>query len=246
MRNERARPQQCWKSFANKSNIVVLRFGDHGTKEILGVVGWKVWLVSNFGNNIQQHAKGGCKRTQRVTSNKVGSCWPTMLRPFARGLSSNVFEWRASTGSEIFSLLICLCTTKFVLLSVLTLIETICPNVCSKSSVPKAHFQSMCVAQERRCINSLLLRFTAPNPRSGSGRDMRRTWSQAPLLRDVFLGYSGFPFPTLVDSNPLDCEQSYCTRNLSTRVGKPGAAKNEGVSRRRKNMVCNRAGWDKN
>ena len=27
-----------------------------------------------------------CKRTQHVTSNNVGSCWPTMLRPFARGL----------------------------------------------------------------------------------------------------------------------------------------------------------------
>ena len=31
MRNERAWPQQCWKSCANGSNIVVLRFGDHGT-----------------------------------------------------------------------------------------------------------------------------------------------------------------------------------------------------------------------
>ena len=123
-------------------------------------------LCATTRNNIQQH----------VTSNNVGSCWPTMLRPFARGLSSKVFEWRASTGSEIFSLLICLGTTKFVLLSVLTLIETICPNVCSKSSVPKAHFQSMCVAQKRRCINYLLLRFTASNPRSDSGRDMRRTW----------------------------------------------------------------------
>ena len=29
-----------------------------------------------------------CKRTQHVTSNNVGSCWPTMLRPFARGLTS--------------------------------------------------------------------------------------------------------------------------------------------------------------
>ena len=26
------------------------------------------------------------KRTEDVTSNNVGSCWPTMLRPFARGL----------------------------------------------------------------------------------------------------------------------------------------------------------------
>ena len=55
------------------------------------------------------------------------------------------------------------------------------------------------------------------------------------------------------------CLQSYCTRNLSTRAAKPGAARNEGVSPRRKNsrlvsipdcnnnvVVCNRAGWDKN
>jgi len=28
-----------------------------------------------------------CKRTQHVTSNNVGSCWSTMLRPFARSLS---------------------------------------------------------------------------------------------------------------------------------------------------------------
>ena len=61
MRNERARPQQCWKSCANGSNIVALRFGDHGTKEMLGVVGWKIWPVSNFAqqrattsNNMQQ------------------------------------------------------------------------------------------------------------------------------------------------------------------------------------------------
>ena len=42
-------------------------------------------------NNSQQHAKTynnmqqGVKRTQHVTSHNVGSCWPTMLRPLARG-----------------------------------------------------------------------------------------------------------------------------------------------------------------
>ena len=39
-------------------------------------------------NNTQQHpttCNRVCKRTQHVTSNNVGSCWPTMLRPFARG-----------------------------------------------------------------------------------------------------------------------------------------------------------------
>ena len=50
MRNERAWPQQCWKSFANGSNIVALSFGDHGTKEMLG--------VATTRNNIQQHATG--------------------------------------------------------------------------------------------------------------------------------------------------------------------------------------------
>ena len=39
VRNERARPRTCWKSCANRSNIVAPRFGDHGTKEMLGVVG---------------------------------------------------------------------------------------------------------------------------------------------------------------------------------------------------------------
>ena len=39
MRNERALPQQCWKTCANGSNIVALRFSNHGTKEMLGVVG---------------------------------------------------------------------------------------------------------------------------------------------------------------------------------------------------------------
>ena len=41
-------------------------------------------------NNTQQHSKTCnrvCKRTQHVTSNSVGSCWSTMLRPFTRSLS---------------------------------------------------------------------------------------------------------------------------------------------------------------
>ena len=40
-------------------------------------------------NNTQQHpttCNRVYKRTQHVTSNNIGSCWPTMFRPFARGL----------------------------------------------------------------------------------------------------------------------------------------------------------------
>ena len=59
MRNARASPQQCWKSCANRSNIVAPRLGVHRTKEMLGVVSLEVWPVSNFA---QQHATGCANR----------------------------------------------------------------------------------------------------------------------------------------------------------------------------------------
>ena len=86
MRNERARPQKCWKSCANGSNIIALRFGDQKCWELLAE---KFDRFQTLLNNTQQHpttCNRVCKRTQNVTSNNVGSCWPTMLRPFARGL----------------------------------------------------------------------------------------------------------------------------------------------------------------
>ena len=46
-------------------------------------------------NNAQQHpttCNKVCKRTQHVTSNDVGSCWSTMLRPFARSLGLTSFQ----------------------------------------------------------------------------------------------------------------------------------------------------------
>ena len=51
---------------------------------------------------------------------------------FGLCLISDVFERHTSTGSDLFSLLISLDATKFVLLSVLTLKETICPRICKK------------------------------------------------------------------------------------------------------------------
>ena len=54
-------PTMLPKSCANRSNIVALRFSDHGTNEMLGVAGSKVWAVSSFAqqlptkrNNMQQ------------------------------------------------------------------------------------------------------------------------------------------------------------------------------------------------
>ena len=79
-----------------------------------------------------------CKNT--VTRVQVAHSRLWAPRRFSRdnrttlgSLSGDVFERRMSTGSEPFSLLINLDTTKFVLLSVFTLKETICPRIWSKS-----------------------------------------------------------------------------------------------------------------
>ena len=47
-------------------------------------------------------------------------------------LSKDVFERRASTGSEVFSLFICLDANKLVLLSFFSLLKTIYPRVSTK------------------------------------------------------------------------------------------------------------------
>ena len=57
---------------------------------------------------------------REVTSAKLGS------------LSKDVFEGRTSTGSEPFSLFICLDANKFVLLSFFSLIKRIYPRVSNK------------------------------------------------------------------------------------------------------------------
>ena len=83
MRNERALPQQCWKSCANGSNIVAPRFGDHGTKEMLGVIGWKVWPVSN---SAQQHATTSNNMQQGEQTDatcNIQQCWELLVNNVA-------------------------------------------------------------------------------------------------------------------------------------------------------------------
>ena len=71
-------------------------------------------------------------------------------------LTSDVFERRTPTRSKHFSLLICLDATKFVLLSVFTLKETICPKVCSKSWLKNA--KGSLLVDERRSKTPLLIK----------------------------------------------------------------------------------------
>ena len=66
---------------ANGCNIVALPFTGHRTIEMLGLVGPKVWPVSNCTQQVPTSTNivvVPCKRTQQVTT-----LWPTTLGPFA-------------------------------------------------------------------------------------------------------------------------------------------------------------------
>ena len=76
--NARAWHQQFWMSCANGSNIVALRFGDHGTKEmLLAQKSDRFKLCAAFPNNIQQGVQtdGTCNIQQgwKMLANNVAS-----------------------------------------------------------------------------------------------------------------------------------------------------------------------------
>ena len=81
-------PNNVGRVVQTDPTLLRLRFGDHGTKEMLGVVVWKVWPVSNF---VQQQATTSNNMQQGVQTDatcNVQQCWefwPTIMRPFAWG-----------------------------------------------------------------------------------------------------------------------------------------------------------------
>ena len=89
-----------------------------------------------------------------------------------RSLSSDVFERRTSTRNEPFSILNCLDAATFVLISVFTLIETICANIFLKSRLKsaKVHVRLMCVTQQLRSLNSLVMGLTDGRTDGRTGR----------------------------------------------------------------------------
>ena len=84
-------------------------------------------------------------------------------------LSKDVFERRTSTGSEAFSLLICLDANKFVLLSLFSLIKTIYPRV---STEPLSNDAKSPLPVDVRRSKTLLLKL--PNVRKqGDGTRLK-------------------------------------------------------------------------
>ena len=134
MRNERAWPQQCWKSCANGSNIVALRFGDHATKkEVLGVVGWKVWPVSNFA---QQHATTSNNMQQGVQTDatcNIQQCWELLVNNVASVCTQpntlNVLCFSLQLDRDLLALQSVLNGTDLVLQSAIDSLKLIVANV---------------------------------------------------------------------------------------------------------------------
>ena len=76
MRNERAQPQKCWKSCANGSNIVALRFGDHGTKKCWELLAEKFDRFQTLRNNMQQGV-------QTDATCNIQQCWQLLANKVA-------------------------------------------------------------------------------------------------------------------------------------------------------------------
>ena len=112
-----------------------------------------LWEFTDILNSRQNRSENKLVCKNAVTRVQVVHSGLWAPRRFSRdnrttlgSLSGNVFERRMSTGSELFSLLICFDATKFILLSVFTLnIETISPRICSKSRLK---------GSKRRYLNS--------------------------------------------------------------------------------------------
>ena len=80
-------------------------------------------IVSSFDTHARWQPATQSARSRR-SCGKIEDCEQSILG----NLSKDVFERRTSTGSEVFSLLICLDANKFVLLSFSSLIKTIYPR----------------------------------------------------------------------------------------------------------------------
>ena len=78
------------------------------------------------------------KKPFRPENSDCAECVTFSLPRIKFNLSSGVFERRTATGSKTSSRFLCLDATTFVLISVITLIETICLKICPRTTAKNA------------------------------------------------------------------------------------------------------------
>ena len=96
----------------------------------------------------------------------VTSCEYTLLLLLLGTLSKDVFEARTSTGSEAFSLFICLDANKLVLLSLFSLLKTIYPRVSTKWFPRDAKSPLPVDVRRSKTLLLKLPTFSSPSPSS--------------------------------------------------------------------------------
>ena len=111
----------------------------------LCVVAWVLFSVFSI---FYITSLGDCNRLQHQEL-------PQKMQNSLRSLSKDVFERRTSTGSEAFSLYMCLDPNKFVLLTFFSLIKTIYPRVSTDPLLNDAKSPLPVVV---RCSKMLLLK----------------------------------------------------------------------------------------
>ena len=91
------------------------------------------FIITNERNTAKTNAQIGLHMISFMLINKLIECISISSGDHLLGsLSKDVFERRMSTGSEAFSLFICLDANKLVLLSFVSLLKTIYPRVLTK------------------------------------------------------------------------------------------------------------------
>ena len=112
-------------------------------------------------------------------------------------LSKDVFEGRTSTGSEPFSLFICLDANKFVLLSFFSLMKRIYPRVSNK---PLPNDAKGPLPVDVRRSTTLLLKFPNKPTESDSEKlksvshvEARQDWGERNGRKEDAFFYTGFP-----------------------------------------------------
>ena len=122
-----------------------------------------------------------------------------MVRRFGviGSLSKDVFEGRTSTGSEPFSLFICLDANKFVLLSFFSLMKRIYPRVSNK---PLPNDAKGPLPVDVRRSTTLLLKLPIKPTESDSEKlksvshvEARQDWGERNGRKEDAFFYTGFP-----------------------------------------------------
>ena len=134
---------QCWKSYAQGSNIVALRRSRN--KEMLGVVGSKVWPVSSFAQQLRTAHNNTQQSVQTDTTCNIQKCWE-LLANIVASVCMGLNVWRPKQAGA------CKCSKNNSYIAWCTFLQ---------NKISRKIFLDLCHAIDR--INQLFICFLYPS-----------------------------------------------------------------------------------